>query len=112
MFVGFLLKVDVCADLEGSIRGSGKSQSYQASIQCQAIIGPPAKRHFISMYLDPLSPHQLNKYKNKTSYLDRTTWQNFLDPRIRWLYYCRSFASDSTFGQNGSGYLLILGFII
>ena len=26
----------------------GKSQNYKASIQCRAIIGPPAKRHFQS----------------------------------------------------------------
>ena len=34
-----------------------KSQSYQASIQCWAIIGPPEKRHFIGISLaDPTWP--------------------------------------------------------
>ena len=44
-----------------------KSQSFQASIQCLATIGPPAKRYFtggsmmahLHRYLYPLSTHQL-----------------------------------------------------
>ena len=53
-----------------------KSQSYQASNKCWAIICPPAKRHFngvkwhfaagllmvqLKRFLDPLSPHQQKK---------------------------------------------------
>ena len=48
-----------------------KSQSYQDSIQCWAIIGPPAKRRFaggpmmtrLYWYFDPPSPHQLRKWR-------------------------------------------------
>ena len=111
MFLGCLLKVDACADQERSTGGGGL-ENHKAT-KPAFNVGPSSarQRNGISMYLDPLSPHQLNKGKNKTSYLDRTTWQNFLDPRMRWLYYCRNFAFDSTFGQNGSEYLLILGFV-
>ena len=35
-------------------RSPGKSQSYQARIQCWAIIGPPAKRH-LNGYLNGVS---------------------------------------------------------
>ena len=49
-----------------------QKRSYQASIQCWAIIGTPAKRHLMAfrrrandgpliVYLDPLSPRQLKR---------------------------------------------------
>ena len=74
-----------------------ENQSYQASIQCWAIISPLAKRHFngASLFgrwcptfsgicLDHLSSPQLKIHNNKkkkttTSELD-PYWQNFLDP--------------------------------
>ena len=60
---------------------SEKSQSYQASIQCWANIGTPAKRRFagepmmahLKWYLDPFFPHQLKKSSGPL-------WKNFLDP--------------------------------
>ena len=53
-----------------------KNRSYQASIQCWAIIGTPAKRAFMAfrrrtndgpliVYSDLPSPHQLKKKKKK-----------------------------------------------
>ena len=56
-------------------RSPEKSQSYEASIQCWAIIGPPMMAR-LWWYFDPPSPHQLKKSK-----LD-LLWHNFLDPRM------------------------------
>ena len=70
-----------------------KSQSYmyQASIQCWAIIGPPAKRHLngVSLadrwwpaFLEVFGSSLPSSTKKKTlSKLD-TLWQNLLDPRM------------------------------
>ena len=52
------------------------SQSWLASIQCWAIIGPPAKRHFAGPLLVVFGfspPHQLKNFCQR--------W-NFLDPRM------------------------------
>ena len=60
-----------------------------ASIQCSAIIGPPAEPHLMAfrwwtddlphiVVLDPISPSPL---KNKKSY-SRSLWQNCLDLRM------------------------------
>ena len=73
-----------------------KSQSYPASIQCWAIIGPPVKHHCVSLagrwwpsfiaILIPSSSLSSSKNQNKKhqktlSELD-PFWQNFLDPRM------------------------------
>ena len=78
------------------VRTPLKSQSYQSSIQCWAIIGPPVKRHLNGISLAghwwPVNsgiwilPH-LIKLKNKKTKTKKTSkldplWQNFLDPRM------------------------------
>ena len=57
-----------------------KSQSYQASIPCWAIIGPPAKRHLNGVSLagrwwPAYSGTWILSYQKKVSLLD-TLWQN------------------------------------
>ena len=76
-----------------------KSQSYQASIQCLAIIGPPVKHHFndislvglwwpaFSVIVRPLLSSLTKSKERGRKHCQSWTpfWQNFLDPPM-WSY--------------------------
>ena len=61
-----------------------KSQCYQASNQCRAIIGPPAKRHFngVSLAIGPLFVLHVFISSLSSFKLSDSIWQNYLDPRM------------------------------
>ena len=66
-----------------------KWQSYPASIQCQVIIGTPAKRHLngvslVGRWLPAYSVFGSSHQKKNVANLDPPPppWQNFLDPRM------------------------------
>ena len=57
----------------GRSRTPEKSQSYQASIQCWAIIGPPAKRHLNGVSLGAIDDPLPSNSDTKSCYLASAT---------------------------------------
>ena len=96
--IGFL--INTCPD-------PLKSQSYQSSIQCCTIIGPPAKRHWNCVSLARrwwpansgiLIFPPLIKLKKNLFKLD-PLWQNFLDPRMHAMVVCTLISNTKCTGE-------------